>query len=140
MAGAGKAIGSHITVPRPNKNVLNIFLRLDLQIHIPVNTAVGQVIDHIAKRRHILSFPAVHLHDDPVLTSIVYIICYICGKRRIAAKMPRHQLSINKHLRHMGHALKCEQQPLPQKRLGNSQHPHITANRLIIVFVKINIW
>ena len=103
-----------------------------LQPDLPVQPAVGQVVDDKAKGRDSRVFPGVQLHGEQVFAFPVNKIGNLHRKAGVAAPMLPGNPAVDPHHRLMGGSVKAEEQP---GRSLYRRHPEplaVAADHLVI--------
>ena len=109
---------------------------LHVQIDLPIQPAVGHVVNHTPKGRNIQCLPAVKAHGQKVIF-LRELAGEVYGEGRVAAAVRTNQLAVEIHLGLMGspQERQTEAFPLPLRGIGN--HPLVAGDRLIKTLVKI---
>ena len=124
---------------RLGENVLEIDGLHDLQRNLPVNAAVGHIVDHVPERRNILAFAGVHTDGKKVVLSGLQTAGQLNGKRGISAAVSADTRSVQIDFRAVPCGADVQQNALsgPAFRRGNQMA--VTAHHLIQAFIEIMI-
>ena len=116
-------------------NIFQIDFVCFLQPNFAIDAAVGQVVDHISKRRNIRALPRIHDHGKHIVPAGDKP-CQLAGKRCVPAQMFGQKRSVQKHLCRRHHTFKMQKQAFPRAG-SNANMPAIAADALTIPLVEI---
>ena len=115
---------------RMDKQIFHPALGRRFQPDLPVQSAIGQVVDHKAEGRHLGILPGVQTNREQVPLIPVHQIGNLQGKRRITAPVLPRPLSVDKHHRLMGRAVKSKEKPGSVRR--DREASAVAADHLIV--------
>ena len=118
-------------------NVLNVLFRLAFQPDLPVNAAVGQVVDDKTEGRHRRIFRGVQLHGDDIVLTIADMVGDIHPEGGIAAAVGIQLLAVDIHGGNMGSAVEPDKVPLTPEGFVKHDGMPVAADHLIAFMVGI---
>ena len=107
-----------------------------IQPHFPIQSAIGQIVDHKSEGRYGRVFSGVQLHRNQIFTAL-HAVCDFHAKCRIAASVRGQFPAVDIDCGNMRRTVKLQKQPLAQHLLRHFQRFAISANHLIAVVVSI---
>ena len=126
-----------VQVRRINEDVFNVIIRTHVQPHITVETAIGQVVDHIAKRRNRSILRAVQTDRYAVFLAVADDICNVCAESRVAAVVHGDRPAVAIDSGDVRRAVKLQEEALAAVAFRNLQLSAVTAKHRIISRVGI---
>ena len=136
------ALNGHITDDaavdlRLHKDVRDVCLLFDVQIDIPVDAAVGHIIDHKSEGRNIQALPGVQTDCQDVLIAVFQVRRQIDGEGGIAGIMLAAFFAVDEDHGIVRRTIDGQQYPLVLPFTRNVQNLTVTADHLIFFFAEI---
>ncbi len=117
---------------REDEEIPNVLSAADVQPGLPIEAAIGQIVNDKAKGRHAAVFRAVQLHGHSVLAFRAQEIGDLHPEGGVAAAVPGALGAVHVDRCDVGGAVKLQEDPLPRALRGELQLPAIAADHLIV--------
>ncbi len=118
-------------------HVLNVHLLLDIQVHVPIDAAVGQEVRMLSEWRNIQAFPGVQNDTDAVAFTVFHVVGDINGKSSISAAMFVYRLIVDEHLGVVCGTFKGEKEGFAFPLIQDEQGTLVFAAHLALGFIEI---
>ncbi len=116
-----------------DEHIRNVALLPHVQPGLPVQSAVGQIVNDEAEGRDGRVFRRVQLHRQVNLPAKAGIVRDLQPEGGVAAAVAPHVDAIDVHIGPMGRAVKLQKQPFPPVALRDGQLPPVAANHLVVL-------
>ena len=116
-----------------DEHIRDVALFPQVQPHLPVQAAIGQVVDDEAEGRDGRVFSGVQLHRQVDFSAEAGIVRDLQPEGSIAAAVAPHMDAVDVHIGPMGRAVKLQKQPFPPPAFRDGQLPPVAANHLIVL-------
>ena len=120
-----------------DKDIFDHRFPADIEPDIAVDSAVGQIIDHVSKRRDCLVFGGIELYCQPVLFARCYIIGDLIPEAGITASMGSKFVSVDIYGRDMGSAVELQEEPFSLHFLTDGKQSAVAADHFIVVRINV---
>ena len=112
-----------------HEKIAHTALRRGLEPNLPVQAAVGQIVDNKAEGRQAGVLARIQPHGQQIFCAAAHKVGNFDGEAGVAALMLPGQLAVQVDLRLMGGPVKAQEYP---GRIGNGQCAAVAADHLIV--------